>query len=205
MSVWLIIIITLKITTGKCKKQRIWTAQTPRTTFSCLFERFSWRINLQRTSFERIQRFGFRLHIRNSARFETISDFQMDQTQSVNNTCHAFAGRAPVSQSRDLSIKYIWGFCLESAVLREHFPDISSRSAAESRKKSNIIVKYWSRRWSLIEVRILKFSFSGISSSFCKQKLKISKNAWATRLRGKTKQFRYDFYKYFFSWLSIHI
>ena len=37
-------------------------------------------------------------------------------------------------------------FALESAVLREHFPDISSRAAVESRKKSNIIVKYGSRR-----------------------------------------------------------
>ena len=37
-------------------------------------------------------------------------------------------------------------FALESAVLREHFPDISSRAAVELRKKPNIIVKNWSRR-----------------------------------------------------------
>ena len=65
MNVSIIIIIITKIRSGKCKNQRIWTALTLPTTFSCLFERFSWEKNVGQEELLNLQRFGFRLHIRN--------------------------------------------------------------------------------------------------------------------------------------------
>ena len=64
MSVSLIIIM-LKIRSGRGKKQRIWTALITPTTFSCLFECFSWEKNVAHQELLNLQRFGFRLHIRN--------------------------------------------------------------------------------------------------------------------------------------------
>ena len=98
------LIIITKITTGKCKRQRIWTAQTPRTTFSCLFERFSWDINVRQEELLKLQRFRFRLHIRNIRKIWDNLRFPDRPNLFCKHRVMLSAGRAPAGQSSNFAI-----------------------------------------------------------------------------------------------------
>ena len=67
--------------------------------FFLAFWTFLMRKNVGRTFFWNYSDLELGSIFEISARFETISDFQIDQTHSGNTTRHAFAGRAPAGQS----------------------------------------------------------------------------------------------------------